>query len=79
MRHGPPAGQRAGAELANQIAKLALCEVRIPRHHDELVERGKRGRRRDRRFDKDGITDRAAPPRQFAGVRHVADLPFDGR
>ena len=78
MRHGPPAGQRAGAELPDQIGQLAFCEVRIPRHHDELVERGKRGRRRGRRFDEHGRTDGAAPPRQFVRIRRVADVPFDG-
>jgi hypothetical protein len=36
-----PAGQRTGAGF-DQLAQLALCEVRIPRHHDEVVKEGRR-------------------------------------
>ena len=77
MGDGPSAGELARAQLSNKIAKLALCKVRIPRHHDELVEGGKRRSCCDGRFDEDGVTDRAAPPRQLVGIRHVTDLPFD--
>ncbi len=36
-------------------------------------------RRRQRARRQDGRADRAAPPRQFARIRLVADVPFDGR
>ena len=62
VRDRTPAGQRAGAQFVDKIAKLAFCEVRIPRHHDELVKGGKRGHRRNRRFNDHGAADRSAPP-----------------
>ena len=79
-RNARPGGRRSSApdrRLRDQVAKLALGQMRVPRQHHQIVQRGQRGRWPARRSHEHRRADGPAPPRQFAGVRLVADVPVD--
>ena len=77
MRDGRPPVNAPDLQLGDQIAKLAFGEVRVPREHHQLVERRQLRWPDSGRADEHRRADGAAPARQFACIRLVADVPVE--